>query len=74
MKIDSKHDVIAFLRDFNHVMKKNVKQQLKSPSLHRFGLIRNLGLIQHAYLIKLMNSYEFQSDSLRFIEVRCFGA
>ena len=74
IKFESKYDMIAFLRRFSPRGKKKVKQQLKSPNLHRFGLIRDLILIQHAFLIKWMNMYQFQSDSLRFVEVRCFGA
>ena len=53
----SKYHIVASLRRFSPRGKKKVKQHLKSPSLHRFGLIRDLGLIQHAFLVKSMNMY-----------------
>ena len=36
----------AFIDDFYHVAKKMSNNSLKSASSHRFGLIRDVGLIQ----------------------------
>ena len=41
---------IHFYGDFRHeAKKKEVEQQLENRSLHRFGLIRNLRLIQQDF-------------------------
>ena len=52
MSFEAKHHITVFYGDFHHVVRKNVKQQLKSHNFHRFGLIRDLGLIQYAFLMK----------------------
>ena len=73
-EIWSKMTYHCILRRFSPRGEKDVKQQLKSRNFHRFGLIRDLGLIQYAFLMKSIDMFEFQSDSLWFAEVRCFGA
>ena len=49
-----------------------VRKTLKYPNLHRFSLIQNVRLIQHAFLMQCMHTFEFQSNSLGFIEVSLF--
>ena len=45
-KFQPKYHITLSYGGFYHVAKINVKKQLKNRGLHRFGLIRNLALIQ----------------------------